>query len=139
MVFPGSKNMLNYGVDRMNKRGIIILYTDFSRDWLPLLKVCGINKLGLHALYCNGGVEGIMQWLSKEEVRKDIDFFEENGIEVEYELHALDWLLPRSLFASHPDWFRMNDLGERTKDWNCCVSNEEGLSYIERSAFRYAE
>lgn len=131
--------MLNYGVDRMNKRGIIILYTDFSRDWLPLLRVCGINTLGLHALYCNGGVEGLVKWLSNEEVRKDIEFFEENGIEVEYEMHALDWLLPRSLFAAHPDWFRMNDIGERTKDWNCCVSNEEGLSYIESSAFRYAK
>ena len=97
--------MLNYGVDRMNKRGIIILYTDFSRDWLPLLKVCGINKLGLHALYCNGGVEGIMQWLSKEEVRKDIDFFEENGIEVhvarQIEQPAQFVFLPLCLFGRY--------------------------------------
>ena len=52
------------------------------------------------------------------------------GIEVEHELHAIDWLLPRTMFATAPSFFRMNAKGARTPDSNCCPSNPFALEVI---------
>ena len=52
------------------------------------------------------------------------------GIEVEYEAHAMAWLLPRHLFQREPGWFRENRSGERTADFNLCPSNSEALAYV---------
>ncbi len=122
----------------MDKKGIIILNKDFSREWLPILKESKINTVGLHSLYQYGGVEGHLNWLLNEETQRLIAEFERNGFEIEHQLHAVDWLLPRSLFKIHPEWFRVNDKGERVNDWNLCVSNEEALSFLETSAYKLA-
>ena len=122
----------------MKKKGIIILNKDFSREWLPILKESGINTIGFHSLYQFGGVEGHLDWLLNEDTQKLIAEFEANGFEIEHQLHAVDWLLPRSFFKLHPEWFRVNDKGERVNDWNLCVSNREALSFLETSAYKLA-
>ena len=122
----------------MKTKGIIIINRDFSLEWLDLLLKSGFNTVGLHSLYQYGGVEGHINWLLKEETQQLIKTFEENGITIEHQLHAVDWLLPRSLFATNPNWFRVNDKGERVNDWNLCVSNEEALEFIENSAYKLA-
>ena len=122
----------------MKERGIIILNREFNEQWLPLMREGGYNKLGLHSLYPYGGMEWHMNWLLKRQTRELIDKFENAGIAVEQELHSVDWLLPRSLFACYPEWFRMNEKGERVGDWNFCVSNEDALEYVELSAYKYA-
>ena len=111
----------------MKKKGIIILNKDFSREWLPILKESGINTIGFHSLYQFGGMEGHLDWLLNEDTQKLIAEFE-----------AVDWLLPRSFFKLHPEWFRVNDKGERVNDWNLCVSNREALSFLETSAYKLA-
>lgn len=120
----------------MKKKGIIILNKDFSREWLPILKESGINTIGFHSLYQFGGMEGHLDWLLNEDTQKLIAEFEANGFEIEHQLHAVDWLLPRSFFKLHPEWFRVNDKGERVNDWNLCVSNREALSFLETSAYK---
>lgn len=127
-----------YREKNMKERGIIILNKEFNENWLPLLREGGYNKLGLHSLYPYGGMEWHMNWLLKKQTRELIDKFENAGIAVEQELHSVDWLLPRSLFSCFPQWFRMNESGERVGDWNFCVSNEEALEYVELSAYKYA-
>ena len=122
----------------MKKKGIIILNRDFSREWLPILQESGINTIGFHSLYQYGGVEGHLNWLLNEDTQKLISEFEANGFEIEHQLHAVDWLLPRSLFKLHPDWFRVNDKGERVNDWNLCVSNQTALAFLETSAYKLA-
>lgn len=122
----------------MRERGLIILNKEFDEKWLPLMQEGGFNKLGLHSLYQYGGMEWHINCLLKKQTRALIDKFEEAGIAVEQELHSVDWLLPRSLYSSYPQWFRMNEKGERVGDWNFCVSNEEALEYIEISAYKYA-
>lgn len=122
----------------MDNRGVILLNKDFSMEWLPIFKECGINKVGLHSLYRYGGMDGHLNWLLREETQRAIVVFEENGITVEHELHAVDWLLPRSMFKIHPEWFRMNEHGERTGDWNFCAGSREALEFIETSAYQLA-
>ena len=60
------------------------------------------------------------------------------GLQVEYELHAMRDLLPRDLFAGHPEWFRMDEQGKRTPDANLCVSSEPALEIVATNALRLA-
>ncbi len=122
----------------MKKKGIILINIELSDSWLELLVKAGFNTVGLHALYQFGGLQGHIDWLAKPETQALLSRFEAAGITVEHQLHAVDWLLPRSLFAEHPDWFRANEDGSRVGDWNLCVSNDDALRYLEDSAYRLA-
>lgn len=122
----------------MKKKGIIIINVELSDSWLELLVKSGFNTVGLHALYQFGGMQGHIDWLAKPETQALLSRFEAAGITIEHQLHAVDWLLPRSLFAEHPDWFRVNDQGQRANDWNLCASSEEALAYLEDAAYRLA-
>ena len=56
-----------------------------------------------------------------------IDYAYSAGLSVEYELHAGSYLLPRELFGSRPELFRLSG-DKRTPDVNFCVSDKEALS-----------
>ena len=55
----------------------------------------------------------------------------ELNVDLEFEAHAMSWLVPRALFSEHPDWFRMDETGNRNADFNLCASNAEALHYLE--------
>lgn len=120
------------------KKGIVLLYKDLCGKWFELLKGSDISFLGLHTLYMYGGMKSYMEWVQTSEARRQIERFENEGIVVEHELHAIDYLLPRNLFEKDPTLFRENDKGERTADYNLCVSNLEALDRISESAYRVA-
>ncbi|MBE7558308.1 hypothetical protein HS125_04940 [bacterium] len=61
------------------------------------------------------------------------------GIEIEHELHAMYDLLPRSLFEKNPEMFRMNEKGERTKDYNLCVHSKQAIAVVCENAVKYGE
>lgn len=122
----------------MERRGIIINTHDLDKQWITWAADAGLNTLGLHP--GEGG-------LATDALRRTIDahplpenrslrtFAASRGVRIEYEAHAMSWLLPRHLFTRHPEWFRMNEQGERTPDHNLCVSNLDALDYIsERTA-----
>lgn len=119
------------------KRAIVILYRDICSEWLDLLADGEINTLGLHFIPDRFEMEGYLDWL-KEEGFAWIEEVEKKGICVEHELHALRYLLPRDLFAEHPEYFRVNAEGERTVLHNACVSSEEGLAIVEERAYELA-
>ena len=56
------------------------------------------------------------------------------GIKFEFQQHMMSYLLPRNLFDTHPEYFRMNDQGVRMNDVNGCPSSEEGLEIIAANA-----
>jgi hypothetical protein len=58
------------------------------------------------------------------------------GLSLELGGHFLPRLLPRDLFAGHPDWFRMVD-GERVNDFNFCPASKEALAYLGERACAY--
>ena len=122
----------------MNKKGVVMLNEELTEDWANTLGECGINSLGLHSLYWHGGLDAHLNWLLDEDTQRLIEDCEKKGFTVEHQLHAVDWLLPRSQFSQNPEWFRMNEEGIRTNDWNFCVSNEEALRFISNSAYKLA-
>lgn len=118
---------------------IIIINRDLCEEWLDVLTECGIATIGLHSLYQYGGIDEFLNWLNRADVRNLLQKFKNAGIEIEYQLHAVNWLLPRGLFSVHPEWFRTDKNGVRVSDWNLCVSSAEALEYIENSAYLLAK
>lgn len=98
----------------------------------------GISVLGIHPVGGSKAFESLDELILK---LKDpgfiniLDYALFKGLEIEYELHAAGYLLPRELFNENPELFRMNEQGERINDYNFCVSNPETLKIIaERGA-----
>ncbi|MCX6622953.1 MAG: DUF4838 domain-containing protein, partial [Acidobacteria bacterium] len=59
------------------------------------------------------------------------------GMELELGGHLQSIFLPRSLFAAHPDWFRMNAAGQRTADWNLNPFQPDALRTLTSAAADY--
>lgn len=103
----------------------------------------GIDVLGLH---CIGGSNAhehlendINNLFCKNEYRELIDYAKSKGLEIEYSLHAMSCLLPRTLFESHPEYFRCDETGARTKKYNFCPSNEQPLNMVADNAATLAK
>jgi len=120
------------------KRGILLHPEELTLDWLDKMQAAGLDTLGLHPV---GGP------LAHESLQRAIDLHTTpasrllrlqaaaRGITVEYEAHVMRWLLPQHLFLTQPDWFRMDENGQRVDDFNLCASNWEALAYVaERTA-----
>ncbi|MBQ8683687.1 MAG: DUF4838 domain-containing protein [Clostridia bacterium] len=125
----------------MHYKGIVIHPDELSNYWLDRLEGTDINFLGIHPVgksYHGETVAEAVEWVQKPETQQLLQRAEAMGIAVEYEMHALNWLIPRELFAEHPDWFRMNENGERVADYNCCPSNPEVLEYLADRAAELA-
>lgn len=120
------------------KIGLWIHPEELTDKWVEMALDAGLDMLGLHPAGGSGSNESLQQLI---ELLKDqrfinrIELLKKNGVQVEYACHALSWILPRSSFESHPEWFRLNQEGKRVPDYNCCPSNEEVLDIItERAA-----
>ncbi len=122
----------------ITRRGIIVHTDELNEEWLSWMADAGLNTLGLHPV---GGVnahESLQKAIDSHtlpESRRLRSLAASHGIRMEYEAHTMSWLLPRHLFSRHPEWFRMNEEGERTPNLNLCVSNPDALEYVaERTA-----
>lgn len=125
----------------MSSKGIIIHDTDISAYWEKLFLQSGLDTLGIHPA---GGVDAhltLEKFLSAQNdptVFGFIDRLSSKGVRIELECHALSWLLPREMFAKNPHWFRENENGERTADFNMCPSCGEALEYLAERTRRFA-
>lgn len=104
-------------------RGVSVAWDDVRNpdaiDWISILKENHINTISVSST----------DYQSKDYLefkQKCIDA----GLDFEYEEHAMSWLLPRELFDTHPEYFRMDEHGVRQKDGNGCPSNSEALKII---------
>lgn len=122
-------------------RGVVLLYEDLCDHWLRWCREGNLTSLGVHkiALPGQGSVDALLEALEKPNGRRIIDKLEEAGVDVEYELHALEWLLPRDLFAKNPAMFRVNADGVRTSDCNLCPSSPEALERVSEGAYKLAK
>ena len=123
---------------KLKRRGILVHPEDLTLSWIRRMDQAKLNTLGLHPV---GGVKAheslqrAIDMHSLPDMRRMFTEAASRGINVEYEAHAMAWLLPRHLHARHPDWFRMNEKGERAADFNLCASNPDALDYVsERTA-----
>ncbi len=110
-------------------RGVVVFWDDVKDperlDWLEMAERAGLNTISVYA-----GAET----KASEPYQTFVRQCGERGIAVEYQEHAMFQLLPRSLFAEHPEYFRMDKEGQRQQTFNCCVSSEEALEIIAKNA-----
>ena len=123
----------------MKNAGIILCFKDIDEKWFNILEKLNIKNVGIHTLYQCGGVSGLLEWLEEDKTKKLLKDAESRGFNFTFPIHAVDYLLPRSLFNEHPEYFRVNKDGIRTNDWNLCVSNKEALKYVEDSSYELAK
>lgn len=123
------------------KHSMIVHPDEVSKDRIDKLVQAGITTLGIHPIGgadATDALDALLQKMKTAEFRRLIDYAEERGVSVEYELHAAGYLLPRNYFETHPQYFRMNENGQRTPDWNFCVSDQEALTLFSERAARLA-
>ena len=114
-------------------RGILLLETDIYTlsSWPQMAKDAGLNIVGIGC----GSISSYCQnFLNAPAGQKFLSKCANLDLKVEHELHAIQELLPRSLFSSHPEYFRMNSSGVRTSDYNCCPSSAAALEIIGNNA-----
>lgn len=124
------------------KTSILIHPSELSRAWIDRMAEQRVDTLGLHP---EGGKEAaetlarLLSLLETAEFRGLLDYAKARGLRIEYEFHAASYLVERSLFAEHPEYFRMNEAGERVSDWNFCPSSEEALRRAAERAVELSE
>ncbi len=115
-------------------RGLVLTVKDLCEvGWPEIAKQAGLNSIGTHIFPSE-----VSEFIRSDKGQRFLDECRQLGIQVEHELHAMQELLPRSLFARNPDMFRMNDEGQRVEDCNCCVHSKEGLEVICENAVKYS-
>ena len=120
---------------------IIIHNTEISKKWIDRMADAGITVMGIHPV---GGktahlyLTELIEQMKTPEYRNLMDYAKGRGLEIEYELHAAGYLLPRELFDTHPEYFRVNEDGERTPDLNLCASSSEALEFVSKRAAELA-
>lgn len=128
--------------DKTLTASLLVHPEEFDRSWLDRCVKLGIPTIALHPV---GGwrspltMRAMLERLETEEYRALIDEALEKGLTVEYEMHAARYFLPKHEFEAHPEWFRMNENGERTPDLNFCVTNEAALDYVVKRAAEAAK
>ena len=116
-------------------RGVVLTPKDLSGelDWPKLAHDAGLTTIGTHV-----GPADVMPFLGSEKGRKFLSDCKRYGIDVEHELHAMGYLLPRKLFDTRPELFRMEKDGKRVREQNCCASSPEALAIIASNAVEVA-
>ena len=116
-------------------RGVVVSVRDLSGafDWPRLAHEAGLTTVATHI-----GPADVMSFIRSGRGARFLDACARYGLQVEHELHAIDWLLPRALFGSDPAFFRMDAKGKRTPDSNCCPSNPFALEIIASRAVEAA-
>ena len=125
----------------MARRGIIVHPEELDDIWVEEAKEAQLNVLGLHPV---GGpdahitLEKAIHDHANSESQRLFKKLDALGFQVEYEAHAMRWLLPKDMFATHPHYFRMDEKGERQADFNLCPSEPEALHFIADRAEQLA-
>ena len=120
---------------------LLIHPEELSKAWIDRMVRQGVQILGLHP---EGGknacrsAEALVQRLQEETFRSLIDYACDQGLEIEYELHAASFLLPRELFDAHPEYFRIEN-GVHTPQSNFCATNSEALEILTDNAVALAQ
>lgn len=123
------------------RNSMLIHPEELSKKWIDRLADEGIGAIGIHprgGKHAVNSLKELLEQMKRAEYRELIDYAKSRGLEVEYELHAAGYLLPRELFEGNPELFRMNENGERTADYNLCVSNGEALDLCAQRAAELA-
>ncbi len=137
LIFTGcrSGSTLNNG-ELSTSRGIVVYPADIqstgSERYTEILKGTGLNLLGIHGFNDEETPDKMESFIESSEGRLLLKRCAGNGIDVEFETHAIHVLLPRNLFSEHPEYFRMDENGKRRNDLNMCFFSEGAYQEIEK-------
>ncbi len=115
-------------------RGIVLSESDIQTvpEWPALAKDAGLRTIGIHT--GGGGDSDLLarciDFVKSPQGQKFLEQCDKLGLHVEYEIHAMEDLLPRQLFDKDPSMFRMDEKGRRQRKFNCCVHSENALEVI---------
>lgn len=126
----------------LSHRGIIIHPQDCGDYFAARLEQTNLNVVGIHpegGVAAHRSMQACMDMLDTPEWRRFHSRMDKAGIAVEFEMHALSWILERGEFDNHKEWFRMGADGERTPEFNCCASNPDVLDHIRERAAMLAK
>ncbi len=115
-------------------RGVVITPNDLTLgDWQERAKQAQLTTIALHPFPGT-----VLNFVRTDEGRKFLEKCDRLGLQVEYELHAMRELLPRSLFSEDKSFFRMNEKDERVADANLCVHSTTALDIAAENALKFA-
>jgi hypothetical protein len=101
-------------------------------DWIDFCAKVRLNRLAFHYTWPARDWYIVLRPRLLPELQK-------RGMEIEVAGHFLSTFLPRTVFPEHPDWFRMNERGNRINDFNLNPFNQEALDYLASGAFQYVQ
>ena len=108
-------------------RGLVVGWGEVSNpqvlDYIDIASKNGINTFSIY----NAD-------RSSEPWKKFFNRARKEGIDFEFEEHMMTFLLPRDLFETHPEYFRMDKKGNRVKDANGCPSSKACLEVVKENA-----
>lgn len=121
----------------IKEKGVIVHPDELTPSWEKTVLSSDINLFGIHPVGGQGShdrVLGLAQNGLPGDGNAVRDRLINSGIAFEYEMHSMSMLLPRELVAAHPEYFRLDEEGNRNPDYNCCASNADALEIISEKA-----
>lgn len=117
------------------RRGVVIYPSDITsvgvEEWAKRIDESGINLVGIHAATLHEPLDTLKEFVGSPDGKAFLKMCADKGVDVEYELHALQLLLPRELFDTHPEYFRMDTCGVRQRKHNMCFCCDEAYDALE--------
>lgn len=115
-------------------RGVVIRPSDILNwTWPEKAKEAGLSTIGTH-MY----PQEVAGFVKTDAGQAFLESCKMLGLEVEHELHAMNDLLPRDLFDKNPAMFRMDEQGQRVREWNLCVHSQAAVATVCENAVKYA-
>ena len=117
--------------------GVYIHPEELDEIWIDEASSAGIGLVAFHPAGGENTADSFERFLHLTEepgFQSLMEKMRQKGILAETAAHALSWLLPREEFEAHPDWFRMDETGNRVKAFNCCPSSLAAMAYLEDRA-----
>jgi Domain of unknown function (DUF4838) len=115
-------------------RGVVITPNEVTLgDWQERAKQSQLTTIALHPFPGT-----VLNFVRTDDGKRFLERCDRLGLQVEYELHAMRELLPRSLFSEDKSLFRMNEKDERVADANLCVHSTTALDIAAENALKFA-
>lgn len=116
---------------KIERHGVVVYPDDITslglEEWEKRIDLSKIDVIGLHAATSNDPIDTLEAFIKSSQGQDFLAMCSQKGVDVEYELHSLEALLPRDLYDEHPEYFRMDENGDRIKAYNMCFSNGEAV------------
>ncbi len=118
-------------------RGVVLTTDDLTlADWPQRAKTAGLTTIGLHA---PKSPRLLADYIRSGPGQKFLSACRRLDLAVEYELHAMQDLLPREHFDRTPKLFRMDEQGRRVRDCNLCVHSGPAMQMVADNAVALAQ